>query len=460
MPKQVFLDKYSNDFANPRNLVAGLINSKTVSESLRDCNFIKYGAVTAKNTFTTKKELLDSLNERQETKVAYHVCGILDLSEDLLISLFKEWSEDYEIDGIILEVNNLATQESLGRETSSGNPVWARAFKHESFEQKAESEVIGISWNISKNGLLKPIIHINPIRLDGVTVSNVTGNNARFVKDMGIGVGAKVIVKRSGMVIPKIVDVVQTVDFIEPTIEGIDVIWNEAGIELITLTETEDQKLKKIVAFFEILEADNVGEGVVTQLWDAGYKTIKDVLNITVDQLESIDRFGKRKAKIVFDSIKKSITGVQLSKIQHASGVFPGLGSKKLALLEHFDGKPTIDQVMEIEGFAEISARTFVDNYDIFRTFVEGLPVTIEQKVEVVLAGTDLVGKTFVFTGVRRKDLEEVIVSRGGVIGGSVSKNTTYLVMKEKGSGSSKETKAISLGVVILTVEELEDLLK
>ena len=460
MPKQVFLDKYSNDFANPRNLVAGLINSKTVSESLRDCNFIKYGAVATKNTFTTKKELLDSLNERQETKVPYHVCGILDLSEDLLISLFKEWSKDYEIDGIILEVNNLATQESLGRETSSGNPVWARAFKHDSFEQKAESEVIGISWNISKNGLLKPIIHINPIRLDGVTVSNVTGNNARFIKDMGIGVGAKVIVKRSGMVIPKIIDVVQTVDFVEPTIEGIDVVWNEAGIELITLTETEDQKLKKIVAFFEILEADNVGEGVVTQLWDAGYKTIKDVLNITIDQLESIDRFGKRKAKIVYDSIKKSITGVQLSKLQHASGVFSGLGSKKLALLEHFDGKPTIDQVMEVEGFAEISARNFVENYDIFRTFVEGLPVEIEQKVEVVLAGTDLVGKTFVFTGVRRKDLEEVIVSRGGVIGGSVSKNTTHLVMKAKGSGSSKEEKAISLGVEILTVEDLEDLLK
>jgi len=460
MPKQVFLDKYSNDFANPRNLVAGLINSKTVSESLRDCNFIKYGAVTAKNTFTTKKELLDSLNERQETKVPYNVCGILDLSEELLISLFKEWSEEYEIDGIILEVNNLATQEALGRETSSGNPVWARAFKHDSFEQKAESEVIGISWNISKQGLLKPIIHINPIRLDGVTVSNVTGNNARFIKDMGIGVGAKVIVKRSGMVIPKIIDVVQTVDFVEPTIEGIDVVWNEAGIELITLTETEDQKLKKIVAFFEILEADNVGEGVVAQLWDAGYKTIKDILNITTNELESIDRFGKRKAKIVYDSIKKSITGVQLSKIQHASGVFSGLGSKKLALLEHFDVKPTIDQVMEVEGFAEISARNFVENYDIFRTFVEGLPVEIEQKVEVVLAGTDLVGKQFVFTGVRRKDLEEVIVSRGGVIGGSVSKNTTYLVMKAKGSGSSKETKAISLGVTIFTVEELEDLLK
>ena len=262
------------------------------------------------------------------------------------------------------------------------------------------------------------------------------------------------------MVIPKIVDVLQTVDFVLPTIEGVEIAWNEAGIELITLTETDDQKLRKNISFFEILEADSVGEGVITQLWDAGYKTIEQILNLTTTDLESIDRFGKRKAKIVFDSIKKSITGVQLSKLQHATGIFSGLGSKKLALLEHFDGKPTIQQVMEIEGFAEISAKTYVDNYDNFFIFIESLPITISEKVEVVSVGDDLVGKQFVFSGVRRKDLEEIIISRGGVIGGSVSKNSTHLVMKEKGSGSSKETKAISLGVTIFTVEELEDLLK
>ena len=461
MPKQVFLDKYSNDYANPRNFVAGLINSPDPREALKDCNFVKYGAIPVlRNQFTTKQEILDKLNEGQTSKVSYHVCGILDLTEELLISLFKEWSQEYEIDGIILEVNNLATQSSLGRETSSGNPVYARAFKHDSFEQRAESDVIGISWNISKQGLLKPIIHINPIKLDGVTVSNVTGNNARFIKDMGIGIGSKVVVKRSGMVIPKIVDVLQTVDFVLPTIEGVEIAWNEAGIELITLTETDDQKLRKNISFFEILEADSVGEGVITQLWDAGYKTIEQILKLTTTDLESIDRFGKRKAKIVFDSIKKSITGVQLSKLQHATGIFSGLGSKKLALLEHFDGKPTIQQVMEIEGFAEISAKTYVDNYDNFFIFIESLPITISEKVEVVAVGDDLVGKQFVFTGVRRKDLEEIIVSRGGVIGGSVSKNSTHLVMKEKGSGSSKETKAISLGVKIFTVEELEELLK
>ena len=236
--------------------------------------------------------------------------------------------------------------------------------------------------------------------------------------------------------------------------------WNDNGIELITLTETDDQKLKKNIAFFEILEADNVGEGVITQLWEVGYKTIKDILNLTKDDLEKIDRFGKRKASIVFNSIQKSVKGVQLSKLQHATGIFRGLGSKKLVLLEKFTEKPTIDQVMEIEGFADISAKTYIESYDEFFNFIKDLPITIEEKVEVAPVGSDLEGKTFVFTGVRRKDLEGIIESRGGKIAGSVSKNTTHLVMKSKGSGSSKENKAIDLGVEILVVEELEDLLK
>ena len=280
---------------------------------LKDCQYIKYGAVLhaiQQNLFTTKAELLDSLNNGQKKQVPYYVSPITELTEETLINLFHMWSQEFEIDGIIIEVNNLATQKTLGREATTGNPIYARAFKHESFEQKAESTVTGISWNISKQGLLKPIVHINPIRLDGVTVSNVTGNNARFVKDMGIGVGAKVIVKRSGMVIPKIIDVVKTVDFTEPIIEGVEIGWNDAGIELITLTETDDQQLKKIVAFFEILEADNVGEGVIKQLWDAGFTTVKSILTANVSDFEKIEGFGKRKAKIVFDSIKKSTTNI------------------------------------------------------------------------------------------------------------------------------------------------------
>ena len=461
MPKQVFADKYSTEFANPRNLVAGLLNSKEVTEPLKDLQFIKYGAIPNDGFyFKTKSDILDMLNSGQEVKVNYHVFEAEDITEDFLIELFRRWSTDYEIDGIILEVNDLALQESLGRETSSNNPCYARAFKHDSFEQRAEADVLGISWNISKHGLLKPVLHITPIKLDGVTVSNVTGNNAKFVKDMGLGIGAKVVVKRSGMVIPLIVEVLETVDFIMPVVEGTEIDWNENGIELVTLSETDDQKLKQNVAFFEILEADNVSEGIITQLWDAGYQTIEDILNVSQNQLEKIDRFGKRKAQIVYNSIQKSIKDVQLSKLMHASGLFRGLGSKKLALLEHFTTKPTIDQVMEIEGFAEISAKVFVDNYDSFFTFVENLPIKIAEKVEATKVGTDLEGKSFVYTGVRDKESEEIILSRGGKIGGSVSKTTTHLVMKTKGSNSAKELKAISLGVKILTLEELLSILR
>ena len=461
MPKQVFLDKYSLEFANPRNLVAGLLNSKEVTEPLKDLQFIKYGAIPNEGfNFKTKSDILDMLNSGQEVKVNYHVFEAEDITEDFLIELFRRWSTDYEIDGIILEVNDLALQESLGRETSSNNPCYARAFKHDSFEQRAEADVLGISWNISKHGLLKPVLHITPIKLDGVTVSNVTGNNAKFVKDMGLGIGAKVVVKRSGMVIPLIVEVLETVDFVMPVVEGTEIDWNENGIELVTLSETDDQKLKQNVAFFEILEADNVSEGIITQLWDAGYQTIEDILNVSQNQLEKIDRFGKRKSQIVYNSIQKSIKDVQLSKLMHASGLFRGLGSKKLALLEHFTTKPTIDQVMEIEGFAEISAKVFVDNYDNFFTFVENLPIKIAEKVEATKVGTDLEGKSFVYTGVRDKESEEIILSRGGKIGGSVSKTTTHLVMKTKGSNSAKELKAISLGVKILTLEELLSILR
>jgi len=460
MPKKVFIDKYSSDFANPRNLVGGLINNKEATSPLSDCHYIKYGGIPSKSfNPKTKKEILDALNENQRVKVNYHICKISELTEELLIGLFHKWSVDFEIDGVIIEVNDLSKQESLGRERSSNNPVWARAFKHASFEQCAETEVIGISWNISKQGLLKPILHINPVKLDGVTVSNVTGNNARFVKDMGLGVGAVVVVKRSGMVIPLICDVVKSVDFVQPTIEGVEIDWNDNGIELVTLTETDDQKLKKIISFFEILEADNVGEGVITQLWDAGYKTIEQILNLTTTDLESIDRFGKRKAKIVFDSIQKSIKGVQLSKLQHATGIFKGLGSLRLVKLEHFKTKPSVDDVMMIDGFAESSAKSYVDSYDEFFYFIKGLPISIIEKVEAVKVSNDLEGMSFIFTGVRRPDLVKIIESRGGKECSSVSKNTTHLVCVDKSSSSSKMKKAIDLGIQILDVKDLENLL-
>lgn len=459
MPKSTFIEKYSMDYSNPRNLVGGLLNSDDATQALKDTVYIKYGGILEdefKNTIQNKSELLDSLNQGQEIQVPYKTFSIKDLTHDILFNLFKSWSVDFEIDGLIIEINNLDRQLEIGRDTSTNNPKYAMAYKSPDFEQVAETTIIGISWNISKQGYLKPILHVNPVKLDGVTISNITGNNARFVKDLGLGVNAKVLIKRSGMVIPIIYDVIEKVDFEIPNIPNID--WNENGVELITLEETEDQRFKQLVSFFEILETENFGEGVIKQVWDAGFKTVKDILDLDPNDFEKIDRFGKRKSVIVYNSIKKATKSVSLSKLQHATGFFKGLGSKKLALLEHFDNKPTIDDIVSIDGFAQTSAESYLESYDKFFNFIKDLPININKKVESKISN-ELDGMTFVFTGVRLPEYEKIIVEYGGKISSSISKNTTHLVMKSKGSGSSKELKAIELGVKILEVKDLEEII-
>lgn len=464
MPKKVFNDKYSKwegtgKFSNPRNLVAGLINTPDATEALADCNYIKYGAVPNKGfNFVKKSDIFDELNRNQRVKVNYHIFIAEDITESLLIALFNKWSEEYEIDGLILEVNDLSLQEKLGRETSTNNPVWARAFKHDSFEQKVQTTILEIEDNISKQGLIKPVAIVEPILIDGVMVSRCTLNNYKFVKDNGLGKGAKVVIKRSGMVIPKIVEVLESVEFVMPTIEGVEIGWNDAGIELITLTETDEQKIKKNIAFFEILGADNVGKGIITLLYNNGHKTIENILSIEKNYLEKIEGFGKRRASIIFDSIRKSITDVELSKVMHGSGKFIGLGSKKLQLVEHFITKPTLEQVMSIEGFAETSAKSFIDNYDDFYDFYKKL-TNLTIKKEQCKSSNILEGKSFCFTGIRLPEYEKKIIENGGKISSGVSKTLTYLVCKDINSGSSKLTKAISLGVILLDLQKIDELI-
>lgn len=458
MPKKVFNELYSNEFANPRNLVSGLLNSKEPSDSLSDCVYIRYGGVGG--NFSWKSDLLDELNGGQQVKVEYVLTTIDDITEEYLQELFDKWSENFEIDGIIIEVNHIGLQEDLGRETSTNNPVYARAYKSPKFEQLEKTKVINIEYNVSKRGLLKPVSILEPVKLDGVIVRRCTLNNARFVKNMGIGIGSEVYIKRSGMVIPQIVDVVNTIDFDYPAFfEDSEVLWDENNVDLITKTETNSQKIKKIISFFEILKAKDIGEGIVNILWNNGYNTIHSILNIQASDLEVIDGFGSKKAEKIYNSIQSCIKSVPLSTLQHASSIFKNLGSKKLALLEHFESKPSIEDILMIEGFAEVSAKNYIDGYDDFNEFIKNLPIVVEKKKSIEKIGNDLENKQFTFTGIRRPDIEEVIISRGGKIASSISSKNTHLIMKQKGSGSSKEKKAIELGIEILDINELETLL-
>lgn len=461
MRKQTFLDKYS-DRPNPRNLVAGLLNNKLPVDELKDCHYIKYGGKLSdqfKHYFETKKEIIDQLNKNQDIGVPHLICTISELTDQMLCDLFHAWSKEFEIDGVIVELNELHRQRELGRERNT-NPVWARAFKHPSFEQTTEAVVTGVTWNISKQGYLKPRVHIIPSKLDGVTVSNITGNNARFIKDMGLGPGARVIVKRSGMVIPQIVDVVSSVEWKLPPFD-FETEWDENGVELITKDETDQQRFKQAVSFFEIIGVDNVREGVIRQLWDNGFNSIEKIIRMKPGDMTDIPGFGTRKTAIVHTSIFNALRrGIELHKLQHAVGMFPNLGSKKLELLVNLE-KPTLADIMNVEGFAEKSARSYIDNIERFNHWLKGVQdvITVKMPEKLVVENTELAGKVFVFSGVRRQDLEEKILKCGGIIASGISKNSTHLVMKKVGSGSSKEKKAESLGQEIITVEQLEEML-
>lgn len=467
MPKNIFNEKYSKDFANSRNLVAGQINSKDPTDILKDCNYIRYGLEG--HTFTKKSLIFDFLNKNQEHKIPYIITTLDEViknGEGYLYEVFRKWNVEYDIDGLIIEIDNQDKAKSLGRETSSNNPSWARAYKGEDFEESKETRVRGIEWNVSKQGYMKPIVKLDPIKLDGVTVSNVTANNASFVKQLVIGIDSIVKVKRSGMVIPLIIDVIKKTNCDLPTNCSScnhNLVWNESEIELVCLNKNCDgQQIKKIISFFDILDVKNVSEGICLQLYKSGYNTIHKICSMSKSEMLELEGFGKRKSDIVFNAIHSRLKNINLSKLQHASGLFGMLGSKKLNLLEDLSkiylisGKlPLRSDVINRNGFSDISADDFISGLQEFKEFINNIPFTLEEEKKSSPKTNELADKVFVFTGVRDKELEDAIISKGGKIGSGVSKSTTNLVVKNVGSGSSKEKKAIELGIEINTLDDI-----
>ena len=467
IPKPVFASRtfYRDNgeaFKNARNMIAGLKNSDTISEDLKFAKHIRYGF--ANEDFTlNKSEQLDFITNYLAL-IPYKVFRADALKLEELNDLFVEWGKEYDIDGLVLDIDDKNIRKQLGRERNN-NPAYARAFKNPEWAESANTEIVDIEWNISKQGYIKPVAILKPIELEGVTVSRVTLNNAKFAKDNSLGVGSQVSIKRSGMVIPKIVKVLKSTGFKMPEIKGSVIFWNDNGVEL-CVNNTNEQEIKKIISFFEILKTDNVSEGIVRQLYNAGYTTIKQILNLSISDFERLDKFGKRKAEIVYNAIKKATTDVDLAKLMHSSNLFVNLGSKKLELLVHFTSKPSYKDILAIKGFSDISAKNFLDGYDKFYEFIKDLPITIKSKKQEQpknnnsnMKKDSLEGMSVLFTGVRRPDLVDEIEARGGKSLSAISKNVTHLICKDKNSSSSKMVKAKELGIQIMSVEELEKFL-
>jgi len=439
-----------------RNVVSGFFRRDIPSDELEYVDFIKYGIVDSTKSFTTKEEIITFLNKTQKVSVPYKLNKLEDLTADYLKEVYLKFSENYELDGLIIEVDDLETQKNLGRNKSSENPNYLVAYKG-SFEEVKQSSCIEIEWNISKGGNLIPVCIINPIMLENTNVSRITLNNALFAKNAGVEVGSLLDVKKSGGVIPSISKVITTQPFKMPDIECY---WD--GVHLKTTHETDDQKKKKLFAFFKIIGVENASDKTFDLLFDSGYKTIKDILSMSKEDFVALEGFQDKKASKTFTEIHSRIGGVSLPKLQHSTGLFKLLGSKKLTLLEHFEGKPNESEITSIPGFSDISAKNYLDGYDAFWEFYKEIEsfITIKKVEKIIMENNKFEGMNFVFTGFRSSDGEEIIQKGNGRISSSLSKSTTHLITKDKSVMSSKMIKALEYGAIVWDASEFEEFIK
>jgi DNA ligase (NAD+) len=476
------------ELSNDRNTVAGTLNAKSPNyDILKKIRFVSYEWIYGMNyagspVGSFKPSDYFVFMEQLGLEVVHN-----EIVKDVTVTNLSKILEDrrsrgsYVIDGIVV------TQNLPHIRDDTGNPKYSFAFKTLATQEQAEVVVLGIEWNISKDGLLKPLVLFPPIELDGVIMRKATGKNAKFIEDNIIGIGSRVIITRAGGVIPDILKVTKPADSGKPGFpDKTSFVWNENHVEIminkISLSdEAQDAwDLRRLIHFFVTLETEGVSEGVVTRLFEAGYDTVKDIINIKVSDLIQIEGFKERSAQKVRTSITNALVKASTLRIMKATNMFEGnIGEKKLKLIadvypDILDKQkrmtPSIDGLLIIPGIAFITAENFLASLPNFWNFVEenGLLDYIEKDIQkskqsvtktesMSTEQKEFLRKTFVFSGFRNKEWEEKVTSAGGTVASGVTKKVNYLIVKDKDESSNKIEKAKELGIPILNIEEVQE---
>jgi DNA ligase (NAD+) len=465
VPKAVFKEKYSPDFANPRNFVAGIINQKK-PDPLRcaDVDFVVYEVL---QPVLKPSAQLAYLTQSGFKVVNYTATPVL--SNQLLSDLLIEWRTNYayEIDGVIC-----LNDEIYPRQT--GNPAHAFAFKMVLSDQIAEAKVVGVIWTASKDGYLKPRVQIEPINLGGVKIEYATGFNAKFIVDQKIGMGALIRLTRSGDVIPHIIAVIQPAAEPQMPLQPYD--WNETHVDIMLQNKADDLtvKEKNLTYFFTNLEVEGLGAGNAKKIIAAGFDTVPKILAMEEADFLKVAGFKQKMATKIKASIQEQIAKATLPELMHATNLFGrGFGTKKFQLIlaaepnilltpddDSIDEK--VKRVSQIEGMAKKTAEQFIKQVPVFLAFLKETNLLAKLQMSQTNEANDskdkthpLYGKQFVMTGFRDKVLLEKLLAVGAEQGSGVRKNTFVLLVKDPLEETSKTVEAKALGIPILTPAEL-----
>lgn len=468
-------------FANPRNAASGgLRQLDPALTAQRKLSFFAY-AVGSDLAEPTQWELLHTLR-RYGFEVNSHIAQAASIDD--AIDFCARWeverdSLDYEIDGIVVKVDDLATQERLG--AISRDPRWAIAFKFK--PREARTKLLEIAINVGRTGTLNPYAILNPVQIGGVTVKNATLHNAKYISSNDIRIGDTVLATRAGDVIPRVVGPITSERdgservFTMPDrcpVCGFAVDHPEGeAMSRCTNAACPAQVFERVRHFASrgAMDIDGLGDVLAQQLTQLGLvHDIADIYRLAAPTLEKVERMGPRSAANL-------VAAVNRSKPRGLTRVLVGLGirfvgEQTAAILSREFG--TIDalvaasenELQRCEGIGpEVAASVNLffaqaPNRDMIER-LRAAGVTLTSTEPRPAADGALTGKTFVLTGslatMTREEATEKIVAAGGKVSASVSKKTNYVVAGD--APGTKLAKAQHLQVPILTEEDFRALL-
>lgn len=489
MPKKVFhainaqreLDG-ENLLANPRNGAAGSLRQqdpKIAAKRRLDVQIFNIQLMEGRAPFESDSAALDWLESLRFKVIPRTLCRT---GEEILSCIHQMGEERerfaFDIDGACVKLDQLAAREVFG--STAKFPRWAAAYKYPP-EQKP-SVVQDIVIQVGRTGVLTPKASLAPVRLAGTTVTNATLHNQDFIAEKDIRIGDTVIVQKAGEIIPEIVSVVlekrppEAKPYHIPEfcpVCGAPVRRDPDGAAIrCTGAECPAQLLRNLTHFAsrDAMDIEGLGPAAVEALVNAGLvKTPADLYHLKAEQVEPLERMGKKSAENLIAAIERS-KSQGMARLLFAFGIRQ-VGQKAAQVLSRQFGSldrlmaATQEELTAVDDVGAITADYLVHWFEnpqsqhLIRALREA-GVSFESTEAPV--GTRLAGKTFVVTGTlehfSRKEAEEAIVAQGGKASGSVSKKTSYVVAGE--AAGSKLTKAQSLGVPVLTEAEFMALLE
>ncbi len=311
-------EKTGKSFANARNTVAGFLNAKDTNEIVaKYVDFLAYGLKYSNHVEPDEEQRFMDLQEFGFLVPSFHVYNYDEFDETVLQNMIKTIKElyTYECDGVILTVND--PTKLTGYETNTLNPRRSRKYKVGMADEAKETIVTNVRWQISKDAMFKPVVEIEPIQLDGATVSNVTANNYETVTSLGIGPGARIKVKRSGMVIPYLEEIITPAEPSKP-----DYPFKISGPEAVYTGDDETMlreiHLQKLIFSTKALEIDQAAEGnlrkivneyynITEDLPGATYMNLLDLIMMDEDTIVSI--IGKNGKKL-YKSLHERVSSI------------------------------------------------------------------------------------------------------------------------------------------------------